>query len=63
LKEEFKRINVNVQPKDYEVFERWSNIPFSIWVRDKLAQYASDMRARREAIREHHMEEGRNGDI
>ena len=57
MKTDFKRINVNVQPKDYEVFDTWSNTSFSTWVREQLAEYASKMRERREAIREHHKEE------
>ena len=63
MKDELKRQNVNIQPKDYEVFERWSNIPFSTWVRDELAKWATEMRARREDIRQHHLEEGRCGNI
>ena len=63
MKEALKRQNVSIQPKDYEVFERWSNIPFSVWVRDELAKWATDMRARRAAIREHHEEEAKQGNL
>jgi len=51
---ELKRINVNIQPKDYEVFKEESNLDFSTWVRDMLAKYAKRVkdRQRREYLRE-----------
>ena len=41
---EFKRINVNVQPKDYEIFVEESNIDFSSWVRDMLAKHIKKLK-------------------